>query len=155
MTATKPTARARRSARIGELVFRAASRIHVFLYRLTGGRFGGRMVGAPVLLLTTIGRKSGKQRTKPLMYLPDGETMVIVASKGGSPAHPQWWLNLKQHPVVQVQVGRELRRMRAEEASPAERARLWPMVTELYSGYAAYQEKTNREIPLGILRPVD
>ena len=108
-----------------------------------------------MLLLTTTGRKSGKPWTKPLLYLPDGETLVIVASKGGAPAHPQWWLNLKHTPVVQVQVGSELRQMRAEEASPEERARLWPLVTALYGGYATYQKKTARQIPLGILRPPD
>ncbi len=139
---------------MGDRMFKVVSAVHVFVYRLTGGRFGGRMVGAPVLLLETVGRKSGKYRTTPLMYLPDGETMVLVASKGGADTHPHWWLNLRRMPETQVRVGNKTMRVKVEEASAEERARLWPMATAMFSGYAQYQQKTTREIPLTILRPM-
>jgi deazaflavin-dependent oxidoreductase (nitroreductase family) len=133
------------------LFVKAMSATHRGLYRLTGGGIGGKMMGAPVLLLTTRGRKSGKERTTPLLYLPDGDNLVIVASKGGHPQHPAWFFNLKSNPDVAAQVGREQRKLRAREANAEERARLWPKLTELYSGYADYQKKTTREIPVVIL----
>jgi deazaflavin-dependent oxidoreductase (nitroreductase family) len=127
------------------------SSTHTGLYRLTGGAIGGKMFGAPILLLTTTGRKTGKQRTTPLLYLPDGENLVIVASKGGAPEHPAWFFNLKANPQVTVQLGRDVRKMAARESTPDEKARLWPKLTAMYSGYADYQKKTTREIPLVIL----
>lgn len=148
-------ARSRRSpSRVGQAVQRSVTGIHTFLYRLTGGAFGGRMFGNPVLLLITTGRKTGKQRTTPLLYLADGDAMVLVASNGGSEWSPAWWLNLKSNPSAQVQVGRRTTAVTAEQASPEERRRLWPLVTAMYAGYADYQKRTAREIPLVILRPV-
>ena len=123
-------------------------------YRLTGGRFGHHMPGAPqMLLLDHVGAKSGKKRTSPLAYLRDGDDLVIVASKGGHPKHPAWFHNLKAHPDTEVQVGRSKRRVTAKVATPAQRKRLWPKVVDLYSGYAGYQRRTDREIPLVILKP--
>ncbi len=110
--------------------------------------------GAPVLLLTTTGRKSGRPRTTPLNYLQDGESKVIVASNGGNDQHPAWYLNLRAKPDVEVQVGRERKRARAEVAVGEERARLWPLLVQMYSGYGEYQKEMKRTIPVVILRPL-
>src|SRR4051794_6619547 len=95
------------------------------LFRATKGKIGGRMMGAPVLLLTTTGRKSGKARTNPLLYLGDGERFVVVASKGGYPTHPAWYLNLSDNPEVTVEVGAATLKMRARTASAPEKASYW------------------------------
>jgi F420H(2)-dependent quinone reductase len=130
------------------------SRIHVVLYRLSGGRLGGRFKKtAPVLLLTTTGRKSGKSRTTPLLYIEDGGRYVIVASVGGAPTHPSWYLNLRANPAATIQIGSRKLALTAETAPPEERARLWPLLTRMYPGYDDYQAKTSREIPLVILTP--
>ncbi len=123
------------------------------LYRLTGGRIGNKVKGAPVLLLDHVGRKSGQVRTAPLLYLRDGTDLVIVASRGGSDATPAWWLNLQAHPVTTVQIGRERLPVTAREATAEEKARLWPRVVEMYPDYAVYQTRTERPIPVVILRP--
>ena len=125
--------------------------MHVRLYRLTGGRFVGRVGKAPILLLTTTGRRSGEPRTSPLLYLQDGERLAIVASFGGHPKHPVWYLNLTANPEVKVQVGRERFAATARTANAEERERLWPPFVEMYPGYAGYQEKTSREIPVVVL----
>jgi deazaflavin-dependent oxidoreductase (nitroreductase family) len=138
-------------ARTAQRLFTGA---HAFVYRLTGGALGGSMFNGPVLLLTTTGRKSGKQRTAPLLYIKDGENMVIVASNGGADRPPTWWLNLKGNPEAQVQIGRAVRRVRAEQANPAEKQRLWPILSKMYPAYDEYQKKTTREIPLVLLRPI-
>jgi deazaflavin-dependent oxidoreductase (nitroreductase family) len=122
-------------------------------YRLSGGRIGGRFKGAPVLLLEHVGRKSGKRRTSPLLYLRDGEDLVLVASAGGREAHPAWFYNVMASPRNTVQVGRERREVLARKATPEERARLWPQVVAIYADYDAYQRRTSREIPLVILSP--
>ena len=129
------------------------SSIHVFWYRLTNGLIGGRVRGAPVLLLSTVGRKSGNKRTTPLLYLEDGENLVLVASNGGRDRNPAWFTNLKHNHVVEVQVRGERRKMRAGQAMPEEMGRLWPLVTGMYRQYGDYQRKTKREIPVVILRP--
>jgi deazaflavin-dependent oxidoreductase (nitroreductase family) len=125
---------------------------HVATYRATGGRLGGNFRGARVLLLDHVGRKSGKQRTSPLLYIEDGDDLVIVASKGGSPKHPAWWINLRSSPETTVQVGSERRGIRAEEAGPEDRARLWPRLVEVYPDYDEYQQQTDRRIPVVLLR---
>ena len=129
------------------------SRIHVFLYKASGGRIGGHFKAAPVLLLTTTGRKTGKRRTTPLLYGEDAGRYVVVASVGGAPKHPAWYLNLSGNgePTIQVH-GRKLA-VNAETALAAERARLWTLMTQLYPGYDAYQTKTSREIPVVVLTP--
>jgi F420H(2)-dependent quinone reductase len=124
------------------------SRLHLLLYRLG---FVRRLVDLPVLVLTTRGRRSGKLRTVPLTYFEDGGNLVLVASYGGRPHDPAWFVNLEAHPSVEVRIGGEHRRMAARRATPEERARLWPMVVAGYKGYAEYQAKTTREIPLVIL----
>jgi len=129
------------------------SRIHVFLYRASGGRIGGRFRAAPVLLLTTTGRKSGKQRTTPLLYAEDAGRYVVVASVGGAPKHPAWYLNLRGSPEANIQVGGRTLHTHAETVPPEERARLWAVMTRLYPPYDDYQAKTSREIPLVTLTP--
>jgi deazaflavin-dependent oxidoreductase (nitroreductase family) len=131
-------------------------RSHTAVYRLTGGRIGRRVLGgAPVLLLDHVGRKSGKKRTSPLLYIEEGEELVIVASKGGSHGHPAWWLNLREHPRTTVQVGGELRKVVARRASPEEKARLWPRLVEIWPDYEAYQRRTSRDIPVIVLSPAE
>ena len=134
---------------------RAATKLHSFVYRATNGRVGGRIVGGPVLLLTTTGRKSGRERTVPLLYLEDGEDMIIVGSNGGTATHPAWWLNLTANPEAAVEVGGRRVRVRAEEASPGEKERLWPRLVKMYRGYEGYRRRTDREIPVVILRLIN
>jgi F420H(2)-dependent quinone reductase len=127
---------------------------HATTYRVTGGLIGHRFPGAPPsLLLDHVGAKSGTKRTTVLTYIPDGDNFVIVASKGGHPKHPAWFHNLRAHPDVTIQVGSKRTAVRARVAAPEERQRLWPKVLETYGGYAGYQRRTEREIPLVILEP--
>lgn len=131
------------------------SRINTWLYRLTGGKIGGRWAyGAPVMLVTFTGRKTGKSRTTPLLYLRDGDAVITVASKGGSANHPKWFLNLEAHPECDVEIGREKRRMRARRATKDEKAKYWPLLVEMYPDYGVYQTRTQRDIPVVILSPV-
>jgi F420H(2)-dependent quinone reductase len=132
-------------------VNRGAGAINRVLYRATGGKVGGSMKGAPILLLTTTGRKSGKRRTTPLLYLRDGDALAVVASEGGAPRHPAWFHNLQANPQVEIEIGRERERRRARQATPEERERLWPGLVEMYAPYASYQEKTARTIPVVLL----
>jgi len=126
--------------------------VHTIVYRATNGVIGHHIPGlAPMLLLDHVGAKSGIKRTSPLLYIPDGDDLVIVASKGGYPKHPAWFHNLQANPDTTVQVGSERRQVRARVATPQERERLWPHVIESYAGYAEYQARTGREIPLVIL----
>jgi len=129
--------------------------VHKVLYRASGGRVGGRIWGLSILLLTTSGRRTGKARTTPLCFFRDGEDLVVVASNGGMDWFPSWWLNLSHEPRATVQVGRRQRAVRARETTPEERARLWAEVTSIAPGYLRYQQRTRREIPLGILHPTD
>jgi deazaflavin-dependent oxidoreductase (nitroreductase family) len=127
---------------------------HTAVYRATGGRIGHRVPGAPaMLLLDHVGAKSGAKRTSPLVYIRDGEDVVLVASKGGYPKNPGWFYNLKANPDTEVQIGSERRQVHAHVADPEERKRLWPMALKTYGGYADYQKRTEREIPLVILTP--
>ena len=127
---------------------------HVLTYRATHGLVGHRFPGAPpMLLLDHVGAKTGTKRTSALAYLTDGEDLVLIASKGGSPRNPAWFHNLRAHPDTTVQVGSERRAVRARVAAPEERTRLWPQVAHLYGGYRHYQKRTEREIPLVILEP--
>jgi deazaflavin-dependent oxidoreductase (nitroreductase family) len=127
---------------------------HVLAYRLTRGRIGGSFRGIPMLLLDHVGRRSGRWRTTPLAYLPDEENVVLVASKGGSHRHPDWFLNLREMDETTVEIGSRTVPVSVKIARPAERERLWPKVVELYGGYARYQARTERKIPLVILRPI-
>lgn len=106
-----------------------------------------------MLLLDHVGAKSGTRRTSPLVYIADGANVVLVASKGGYPRNPGWFHNLQAHPDTTVQIGSTRRPVRARVATPAERERLWPKAVATYGGYADYQARTRRLIPLVILAP--
>lgn len=136
------------------LGFRILGGIHKRVYRLTGGKLGGRIGKAPVLLLTATGRKSGQPRTQPLLYARADERYVVIASKGGSDQHPLWYRNLQANPQAEVTVGRETRQVRARDAQGEERERLWRALADLYSGYDKYALKTSRQIPVVVLEPV-
>lgn len=136
------------------------SKINTWAYRRTGGRIGGKWrVGAgfrkpvPTLLLEHVGRKSGKQFVAPLLYLRDGEDIVIVASQGGLPKNPQWYHNLLARPDTTVQIGKERLPVHARLADDAERERLWPRLVELYADFDTYRSWTERRIPIFILEP--
>jgi F420H(2)-dependent quinone reductase len=136
------------------LAWRLGSGAHAGVYRATGGKVFGRMGKSPILLLNTVGRKSGKKRTSPLLYGMDGEDFVIIASKGGAATHPAWYLNLIANPEATVEVGDRELRVRAEEADAEEKSRLWQRMVEMYPAYDDYQKRTEREIPLLVLHPV-
>ena len=123
------------------------------LYRISGGRVMGSFDGNPVLLLHHVGRRSGEERVTPLLYMPDGDDLVIVGSMGGTPKHPAWVHNLGARPDTEVEVGRERRPVRARVADEDERARLWPRLVDQYPAFATYQSRTEREIPVVILSP--
>lgn len=133
---------------------RLVTGFHEAVYRLTNGRIGNRGFGMPVLILTTTGRKTGKQRTTMLTSpVQDGESVVLVASYGGDDRHPTWFLNLRDNPDVEITMEGRTRRMRARVATPDEKAELWPRVVAAYSGYGQYQTRTDRDIPLVICEP--
>jgi deazaflavin-dependent oxidoreductase (nitroreductase family) len=139
---------------VGRLLFRAFVKVHVAVYRASGGRLGGRLgKGVPVLLLTTTGRKTGKRRTTPLLYVEEGDGYVVVASVGGARSHPAWYLNLRSSPAATMQVGGRKLAVTAETAGLEERARLWLRLTQMWPQYDDYQAKTRREIPVVILAP--
>jgi deazaflavin-dependent oxidoreductase (nitroreductase family) len=127
--------------------------LHTALYRATRGRVGGSMKKAPVLLLTTKGRKTGKIRTTPLLYGRDGDNLVLVASVGGAPTNPAWFHNLQGY-KAQVQIGGETRKVKARVAEGEERERLWQLMVGIWPDYAEYQKKTTRRIPVVVLEPV-
>lgn len=133
---------------------RVLSRTHAVAYTLTKGRVGRRLAGNDMLLLTTTGRRTGTARTVPLLYLRDGDALVVVASFGGHPHHPDWYLNLVDEPAAVARVGGIRHPVRARTAPPDERARLWPRVVAAFDGYAEYQARTAREIPVVLLEPV-
>jgi deazaflavin-dependent oxidoreductase (nitroreductase family) len=131
----------------------AGTDLNVWLYRRSGGWIGGRMGRAPVLLLHHVGRKSGRRRVAPVLYLADGDRLVIVASKGGSHTNPAWFGNLMAHPNTTVEVGRSRRDVVAREATEEERRRYWPRLLEIYPSYGVYQQRTRRAIPIVVLEP--
>ena len=141
-------------------IIKGMSVANVWLYRRTGGRIGktwriGSAVrkGVPICLLTTTGRTSGQPRTVPLVYMTDGDDIVLVASQGGLPDNPQWYRNIVATPEVTLQFGRSTRPMRARTADATERAVLWPRLTDLYADFASYATWTDREIPVVICEP--
>jgi F420H(2)-dependent quinone reductase len=127
---------------------------HATIYRATHGVIGHRTPGfPPVLLLDHVGARSGTHRTSPLVYGEDGQNLILVASKGGYPKNPAWFHNLAAHPDTTVQVGSRRRDAHARVASAEERPRLWKLMLGVYGGYADYQRRTEREIPLIVLEP--
>lgn len=122
-------------------------------FRANGGKVGGQFAGAPMLLLHTTGARSGAERVNPLVYQPDGENLVIFASKGGAPTHPDWYHNLAAHPDVTVEVGDRTVPMRARVAEGAERERIWERQKKVMPGFADYEANTTRVIPVVVLEP--
>lgn len=131
-----------------ELFGKYYGRFNTWLYQRTGGRLGNTLLGAPVLLLTTIGSKSGRKRTVPLLYLKEGERYLVVASKGGFPTDPAWYKNLVANPAVEVQEGAAVKAMRARTISEEEKAQVWPRLVAMYQYYQQYQDRTDRSIPV-------
>jgi deazaflavin-dependent oxidoreductase (nitroreductase family) len=127
---------------------------HVERYIATDGEDGHDWQGVPTLLLTTHGRRSGEARTLPLIYGRDGDHLLVVASRGGAPKHPSWYLNLVADPDVEVQVKADRFAAHARPATAAERPRLWKTMTAIWPDYDNYQTKTDREIPVVVLERV-
>jgi deazaflavin-dependent oxidoreductase (nitroreductase family) len=145
----------------GTAIARVYARTHEWLYRLSGGRFGahigaeGAGVGPPVLLLTTRGRRSGKLRTSPLIYLRVGEELIVAASNAGNPEDPQWWRNLRTDPHAVVQMGTARVPVVATEITGSRRDELWRRYLEMYAPLTEYQRATTRPIPLVALRSIE
>jgi deazaflavin-dependent oxidoreductase (nitroreductase family) len=137
-----------------DLVAKLVTAVHEGILRLSGGRLGGRIAGMPVLILTTTGHKSGQPRTTPLTYFELDGNVVLVASWGGDDRHPQWYRNLVASPAVTIERGNGKERLTARTASADEKAKWWPTITSTYQGYAGYQRRTTRDIPLVALAPV-
>lgn len=139
-----------------DIALKVMNGVHRAVLKLTGNRVGATFGGMPSLELTTTGRKSGKPRSVMLTSpLQEGDTYVVVASRGGDDIHPAWFLNLRDNPDVEVRiVGKDSRRMHARVATAEERERMWPLIATKYRNYAGYQKRTDREIPLVLLEPV-
>jgi F420H(2)-dependent quinone reductase len=127
---------------------RLMGRLHAWLWRLTRGRFVDAVGAAPFLLLITKGRKTGRLRTTPVLYLENGIDLIVVASFGGNDMHPAWYLNLKQYPEAEVVIGGERRKVIAQEVTTNEKKLIWLRLVKLYPQFDAYQQRTSREIPL-------
>lgn len=132
-------------------IIKAVSALHRAAYRSTRGRLGRRLADHPILLLTTTGRRSGHPHTVPLLYLREGNDLVVIASFGGHDRHPAWYLNLQSEPRAVAQVDGERFTVTARDAAPEERARLWARAVAEYAGYAEYQRRTERLIPVVVL----
>ncbi len=124
-------------------------------FRANEGRVGGDFENAPLLLLHTIGARSGLERVNPVMYLADGDRYLVFASKAGAPTNPDWYHNLKADPRATIEVGTRTLAVEAVDLVGAERSRMYDKQAELYSGFATYQESTDRVIPVVALTPVD
>ena len=135
-------------------VMKWMSRITSALYKRTNGKIGGKFLkGSPVALLTTIGRKTGEPRTSPVLYLREGDRVIIAASRAGSEKHPMWYLNLKANPNITVQIKGDVLHLTAREATEQERSEYWPKLVAMYSSFEDYQSWTDRVIPILICDP--
>jgi F420H(2)-dependent quinone reductase len=143
------------SSALGVAGLRAVGKLNVPLYRASGGRIGGRLNRAPILLLTTTGRKSGEPRTAPVLYLRQGENLVVIGSNAGNAKTPAWSLNLQANADAEVEIGRKKRRVHARVAEGEERERLWRAMNDQYAGFDDYAERTGRDIKLFVLQPRD
>ncbi len=143
----------RLSSSLGTRGLRWAGKMSAPLYRISGGRLLGRVGRAPVLLLTTTGRRSGRRRTAPVCYLADGESLIVIGSNAGNDRTPAWALNLKADPAAEVEIGRRRVPVRARATEGTERAELWRRCNEQYSGFDDYRARTDREIAVFVLEP--
>ena len=139
---------------IVRLTTRYLGGLHRILYAASGGRIGSRIWGLEIVLLTTTGRRSGRQRTVPLCSLRNGDGFVVIASYGGLDRSPGWWLNLQQQPRATVRLGRNTHYVVGREATPSEHEHLWAQITTRAPGYLDYQRRTNRRIPVVLLEPL-
>jgi deazaflavin-dependent oxidoreductase (nitroreductase family) len=128
-------------------------RANTWIYKRSNGKLGGTMQKAPVALLTTTGRKTGQPRVSPLLYLREGDRVILGASRVGSDKHPLWYLNLKANPEVSVQIKDEVLSLRTRDATTAERAEYWPKMVAMYPNFEDYQSWTDREIPIVVCEP--
>ncbi len=137
-------------------VMKYAARFNVWIYEKTDGKWGGKFIvgGAPVVLVTMIGRKTGIRRTIPLIYIPNGDDILLVASQGGLDMHPLWYKNLVANPDVETNAFGNKRKMRARQATPEEKEQLWPVIRSVHKDFDEYQARTDRDIPVMICSPV-
>lgn len=135
-------------------LFKIYIRFHIFVYRTSNGRWLSKVQGLPILLLTTTGRKSGKERTTPLCAIEDGGNYIIIASNGGMDKHPAWYFNVQANPQVTIQIKDRVMKASASTATAETRARLWSQLISVAPVYAGYEKRTTREIPVVILQPV-
>jgi deazaflavin-dependent oxidoreductase (nitroreductase family) len=143
-----------RQVKVGNAVMKVMAPLNTWIYRTSRGRLGARFPGgAPICIVTTTGRRSGRPRTVPLLYMRDGDDIIVVASKGGMPQHPDWYLNVAANPEVEIEIGDHSEPYVARTADAEERASLWPRLVEVYSSYDDYQARTDREIPVVICSP--
>jgi deazaflavin-dependent oxidoreductase (nitroreductase family) len=144
-----------RQERFGRRYIRVAGKFNIWLYRKTNGRLGAKMPrgNAPICLFTTTGRKSGLARTNPLIFLEDGDRVVVVASLGGMSMHPEWYLNVVANPKVTVEIEGDAQAMLAQTATAEQKAQLWPRLVEMYKPFETYQQRTTRDIPVVICTP--
>ena len=153
MTKNSPKPYTKREERIASVAVQLMSRLNTWIYRASRGRLGNKfMRGAPVFLLVTRGRKSGEERTAPLIYVEDGDDFLVVASKGGMSHHPAWYLNLEADPQCAVEIGARRIPTTATRLSAEEKRALWPRICEVYPDYDDYQKRTTRDIPVIRLR---
>ena len=135
-------------------VFQSFLAVYIFLYRFSNGRFGSQIQGLGVLLLTSVGRKTNRDRTTPLGYFMDGNRYIIIASNAGSDSHPAWFYNLSKNPRGLIQVGKQKLPVEAKIVEPEKRDLLWAKLVKLAPGYERYEKKTSRVIPLIALQPL-
>ena len=134
-------------------LFRRFMGLQIYVYRRSGGKRMGRVRGMPVLILTTVGRKTGKKRVNPVVYIRDGTNYVVVAANNGADEHPAWFLNLRGNPRITMEVDDKALHVIAHEASADEQARLWPQLVEKGRFFEGYKKKAKRDIPIVILEP--
>ena len=137
---------------ISKWIFKQFIRLQIFMYRRSGGKTMGYVRGMPVMLLTTIGRKTGKQRVTPVVYIRDGDSYVITAAYAGADKHPSWFVNLQANPKVMIEVSNVTRSVVARQASAEEKKRLWAQLIAQAPFFEGYQQKTTRDIPMVILQ---
>jgi F420H(2)-dependent quinone reductase len=135
-------------------LFRRFMALQVYVYRRSGGKRMGRVRGMPVLILTTVGRKTGKKRVNPVVYMRDGTNYVVVAANNGADEHPAWFLNLKGNPRITIEVDDKALPVIAHQATADDQARLWPQLVEKGPFFEGYKKKAKRDIPIVILEPV-
>ena len=154
-TQEKPKPITARQAKMIRPLMKAFSKFNVWVYRMSNGKMLGTMQGAPVCLVTMTGRKSGKERTLPLIHIRRGDDVILIASQGGMAKNPVWYYNIAANPDIVVQTGGDVRRMRARQASDAEKEEIWPLAVDTYKDFDIYQARTERNIPVFICEPVN